>query len=42
MGLNNDEPFPAIAGAKVGGGRLIIPNDLSDSWNIVLVYRGHW
>ncbi len=42
MMLNNGDQFPSVSGATVGGGRLTIPEDLKQEWNVVLFYRGHW
>ncbi len=42
MRLNNGETFPSVSGPILGGGKLTIPEDLKQEWNIVLFYRGHW
>jgi len=40
--LDSGEPFPALEVAKVGGGRIKLPDDLKGGWGVVLLYRGHW
>jgi hypothetical protein len=40
--LNPGDPFPTITAAKVGGGTVTLPADLSTPYGIVVVYRAHW
>ncbi len=42
MRLNNGDLFPSVSGSILGGGKLTIPEDLKQEWNVVLFYRGHW
>jgi len=42
MRLNNGDLFPSVTGPILGGGKLTIPEDLKQEWNVVLFYRGHW
>ncbi len=42
MKLNNGDLFPRVSGTIPGGGKLTIPDDLKQEWNVVLFYRGHW
>ncbi len=42
MRLNNGDLFPGVSGPVLGGGKLTIPEDLKQEWNVVLFYRGHW
>ncbi len=42
MRLNNGDFFPSVSGPVLGGGKLTIPEDLKQEWNVVLFYRGHW
>ncbi len=42
MRLINGDPLPSVSGPAVGKGRLTIPEDLKQEWNVVLFYRGHW
>ncbi len=42
MMLKNGDLFPSVSGPTVGEGRLTIPEDLKQEWNVVLYYRGHW
>ena len=42
MMLKNGDLFPSVSGPTVGRGRLTIPEDLKQEWNVVLYYRGHW
>lgn len=36
------ERFPTVAARLVGGGDLILPDDVEGDWAVVLLYRGHW
>ncbi|MEE9256012.1 MAG: hypothetical protein V3V56_02455 [bacterium] len=40
--LDSGDMFPNLQMSKVGGGTISLPDDLKDSWGIVLFYRGHW
>jgi len=40
--LHNGEPFPTITAARVGGGEMTIPQNLTGRWAVLLFYRGHW
>ena len=34
--------FPKISLRLVGGGEMMLPDDLQTSYAVVLFYRGHW
>lgn len=36
------EPFPSLTASLVEGGRITLPDDVSDGWTVLLFYRGHW
>jgi hypothetical protein len=40
--LDTGDPFPRIEIDKVGGGKIILPDELGGSWGVVLFYRSHW
>jgi peroxiredoxin len=40
--LQNGQRFPKLEIPAVGGGIIGIPECLSDSYGVVLIYRGHW
>ena len=40
--LINGQQFPTLSLPAVGGGTISLPDDLSGSYGIVLVYRGSW
>ena len=40
--LHPGDPFPTITGAKVGGGTVSLPADLSTAYGIVLTYSAYW
>ena len=40
--LQNGQMFPPLALPRVGGGTLTLPDDLSGSFGVVLLYRGAW
>ena len=40
--LENGQPFPALQLQRVGGGTLSLPEELSGSFGVVLLYRGSW
>ena len=40
--LDNNEQFPAIEGVSVSQGELATPEYTSESWSVLIFYRGHW
>lgn len=40
--LTNGQIFPHLEVAKVGGGMLILPDDLAGHFGVILIYRGSW
>jgi hypothetical protein len=40
--LDNGDRFPEMACDAVDGGRIILPDDFDERWNVLLFYRGHW
>lgn len=40
--LANGDRFPTITLDAVGGGTLSLPDDLADSFGVILMYRGSW
>jgi len=40
--LTNGQFFPHLEMAKVGGGLLILPDDLAGHFGVILIYRGSW
>jgi peroxiredoxin len=40
--LQNGQTFPALDVSAVGGGTISIPQSLSGSYGVVLIYRGAW
>jgi hypothetical protein len=40
--LHPGDPFPRLSAAKVGGGTVMLPADLSTPYGIVLTYRAYW
>lgn len=40
--LDSGDPFPSFEVARVGGGKISLPDDLKGDWGVVLLYRGHW
>jgi hypothetical protein len=40
--LHPGDTFPDISGAKVVGGTVTLPTDLSTTYGIILTYRAHW
>ena len=40
--LDTGDDFPSLEIAKVGGGKITLPDDLRGSWGVVLFYRSHW
>ena len=40
--LEKGDTFPTLTVDTVNDGTIRIPQDLGDSWGVILVYRGHW
>ncbi len=40
--LDTGDDFPRLTIPKVGGGEIVLPDDLAGSWGVVLFYRSHW
>jgi peroxiredoxin len=40
--LKNGDQFPHLHIQKVGGGTIMLPNDVAGSFGVVLIYRGAW
>ena len=40
--LQNGQQFPSLSVPAVGGGTISLPDDLADSYGVVLIYRGSW
>src|SRR5579864_5540125 len=40
--LRNGQPFPPLEVPAVGGGTILLPDDLAGSYGVVLIYRGSW
>ena len=40
--LNNGDILPSLTLGAVGGGTISLPEDLSGSFGVVLIYRGSW
>lgn len=40
--LNNGDTLPSLTLGAVGGGTISLPEDLSGSFGVVLIYRGSW
>lgn len=40
--LTNGQQFPSLVVPAVGGGAISLPDDLTDSYGVVLIYRGSW
>jgi peroxiredoxin len=40
--LDNGDLFPHLTVDRVGGGKLSLPGDLTQPFNVVLINRGHW
>ena len=41
-GLENGERFPDLEFDTVGGGHIVLPDDLSGGFGVILAYRGSW
>lgn len=42
MRLVNNQIFPSISAAQVGGDAVSVPESYAGKWLVVLAYRGHW
>jgi peroxiredoxin len=40
--LLNGQPFPSLEVLAVGGGTVSLPDDLTGSYGVILIYRGSW
>lgn len=40
--INVGERFPMVRARRVGGGEIVLPNDVGDQWAVILFYRGNW
>lgn len=40
--LDVGERLPEVRARKLGGGEIALPDDVAESWAVVLFYRGHW
>ncbi len=40
--LDNGDRFPKMTCDAVDGGKIILPEDFGERWNVLLFYRGHW
>jgi peroxiredoxin len=40
--LLNGQPFPSLEVLAVGGGTISLPDDLTGSYGVILIYRGSW
>ncbi len=40
--LDRGEIFPRLEMNKVGGGKIILPDDFSGEWGVVIFYSGYW
>jgi hypothetical protein len=40
--LDNGDRFPVLVCDAVDGGRIALPEDFGERWNVILFYRGHW
>ncbi len=40
--LDTGDAFPRLEIEKVGGGRIVLPDELGGSWGVVLFYRSNW
>lgn len=40
--LQPGDLFPTLTAAKVGGGTVTLPADLSTPYGVVFTYRAHW
>ncbi len=42
MRLENNQQFPTVVARRVGDGEVTVPDDLAESWSVLLFYRGDW
>lgn len=40
--LDTGDVFPRLEVSRVGGGKIVLPDDLKGSWGVILLYRSHW
>jgi hypothetical protein len=40
--LDAGDTFPQLEMNKVGGGKIVLPDDLLGDWGAILFYSGHW
>jgi alkyl hydroperoxide reductase subunit AhpC len=40
--LDTGDDFPHMEFNAVGGGKVRLPEDFGERWNVLLFYRGHW
>ena len=40
--LDTGDPFPAMEFVTVRGSNIMLPENVSGVWTILLFYRGHW
>ena len=40
--LDSGDAFPNLEIQRVGGGTIVLPDELAGSYGVVLFYRGHW
>lgn len=40
--LDTGDIFPALEFEAVSGGKIILPEDFEEQWNVMLFYRGFW
>ena len=40
--LDTGDMFPRLEFNKVGGGKIVLPDDLKGSWGVIILYRAHW
>jgi len=40
--LNPGDSFPTIVGAKVDGGTVSLPADVSTAYSVIFTYRAYW
>lgn len=42
MRLENNQIFPSISAAQIGGHEVRVPESYVGKWLVILAYRGHW
>ena len=40
--LDAGQEFPSLTLDIVGGGSLIVPEDMDGKYKVIMFYRGHW